>query len=88
MERTRYKLASGSQVREEDFGLLFYSADGPNLFFMSCGTLLESGFFEGEMTLEQWLNRDRSPQLTREAQRVSLGKALQSLVKKGVIVEC
>ena len=45
-EERRYKLAPGTQVREEDFGLLFYTMRGPRLFFLKCGRLLEPGFFE------------------------------------------
>jgi putative mycofactocin binding protein MftB len=88
MKGTCYKLASGVQVRQEDFGLLFYSMDGPNLFFMPCGELLESRFFDSEMTVEQWLEQGQSQALITETQRVSLEKALEDLVRKGVIVEC
>lgn len=88
MKGARYKLASGVQVREEDFGLLFYSMDGPSLFFMSCGELVESSFFGSEMTLEQWLDKGRSDTVTGEKQRISLEKALKKLVHKGVVVEC
>ena len=43
----RVKLAPGSQVREEDFGLLFYTQQGPALYFVSSGDLLGEDFFQG-----------------------------------------
>ena len=55
----RYRLAPGTQVREEDFGLLFYTKKGPRLFFLKCGRLLELDFFKGEASLAQW-KRERS----------------------------
>ena len=48
----KYKLAPGSQVREEDFGLLFYTQQGPGLHFVSSGDLLGEDFFLGRQTLE------------------------------------
>ena len=80
----RYRLAQGTQVREEDFGLLFYTMKGPRLFFLKCGRLLEPGFFGGEVSLAQW-NSERSV-----SERASLGieQSLKGLEEKGVILEC
>ena len=47
-------LCAGTQVREEDFGLLFYTMQGPRLYFLSCRQLLGPSFFESELTLDQW----------------------------------
>jgi putative mycofactocin binding protein MftB len=84
VEEKRYKLSSGTQVREEDFGLLFYTMQGPRLYFLTCGCLLEGAFFEGKMTLRQCL-KDRG--LSKE-QSVSLERSLAQLKEKGVLLEC
>jgi putative mycofactocin binding protein MftB len=54
-EDPRYILSSGTQVREEDFGLLFYTMSGPRLYFLSSGPLLDTSFFRGEITLDLWI---------------------------------
>ncbi len=83
-----YILASGTQVREEDFGLLFYSMPGPRLHFISSGNMLESRFFAGKLTIEQWL-AERDPLCTfTDQQRSRLVNVLNQLRDKGVIVEC
>ncbi len=87
MKKTRYKLAPGTQVREEDFGLLFYTMAGPRLFFISSGDLLNSDFFQGRSTLEQWIGQ-RVGQNAVETTSVSeLRKGLSRLTEKGVILE-
>ncbi len=85
---TRYKLAPGTQVREEDFGLLFYTMAGPRLFFLSSGKLLENHFFEGEFSLGQWINQQAQPDLTSKTRISALKKALIRLKENGVIREC
>ena len=84
MEGKKYKLAQGTQVRKEDFGLLFYTMKGPRLFFLKCGRLLEPCFFGGKVTLGEW-NRERSV-----SERASLGteQCLNRLKDKGVLLEC
>jgi len=87
MKETRYKLAPGTQVREEDFGLLFYTMAGPRLFFISSGDLINSDFFQGRSTLGQWIGQ-RVGQNAVEMSSVSeLRKGLSRLTKKGVILE-
>ena len=87
MYTTKYKLARGSQVREEDFGLLFYRMDGPRLFFISSGELISQDFFEGKITLEEWIDKNNKNCIGEE--KVSeLNKMLCQLSEKGVIVEC
>jgi putative mycofactocin binding protein MftB len=82
-----YILAPGTQVREEDFGLLFYSMAGPRLHFASLGKMLGSQFFIGKLTTRQWLDeRDPDHRITRE-QRSDLTKVLSQLKEKGVIIE-
>jgi putative mycofactocin binding protein MftB len=82
-----YILAPGTQVREEEFGLLFYSMLGPRLHFISLGNMLDSRFFIGKLTIEQWLaERDPGNTITDE-QRSGLTKVLSQLRDKGVIIE-
>lgn len=82
-----YVLASGTQMREEDFGLLFYSIPGPRLYFVPLGNMLDSRFFVGQKTLEQWLaERDPSRTISPE-QRSSRVRILEQLRDKGVIIE-
>jgi putative mycofactocin binding protein MftB len=88
IEAKKYKLAPGTQVREEDFGLLFYTKSGPRLYFLSSGELLDDRFFEGKMTLQQALDSAAAEQ-ERTANRISgLSKSLNRLQEIGVIHEC
>jgi len=80
-----YVLAPGTQVREEDFGLLFYSMPGPRLHFTSLGNMLGSQFFAGKLTVEQWLD-ERDHTITPEQRSALLG-VLRQLRDKGVILE-
>jgi putative mycofactocin binding protein MftB len=84
---TRYKLATGSQVREEDFGLLFYRMNGPRLYFISSGDLLTPEFFNGVMTLDEWMIHNRIND-TDEVTISELEKTFSQLSEKGVIIEC
>lgn len=84
---SNYVLAPGSQVREEDFGLLFYSMHGPRLHFASLGNMLDSRFFGGQKTLGEWLaERDPDGTITGE-QRSKLVRVLRQMSDKGVIIE-
>ena len=84
----RYTLAKGTQVREEDFGLLFYQMNGPRLHFVASGNLLTEDFFRGKMTLEAWMGaREGLPEDNSQAVK-AFAEALQQLTQKGVIVEC
>ena len=83
-----YTLAKGTQVREEDFGLLFYQMNGPRLHFVASGNLLTEDFFRGKMTLEAWMGaREGLPEDNPQAVK-AFAEALQQLTQKGVIVEC
>lgn len=84
----RYKLASGSQVREEDFGLLFYTMAGPRLYFISSGDLISSDFFQGALTLDQYMGKRSGQKFLSEARISELRKGLTRLREKGVIFEC
>jgi putative mycofactocin binding protein MftB len=84
----RVKLAPGSQVREEDFGLLFYTQQGPGLYFVSSGDLLGEDFFLGRQSLEEWRQRRSLSRPWSEARGVELKKTLDTLIGKGVILAC
>jgi len=86
--RKRYKLAPGTQVREEDFGLLFYTMSGPRLFFLPSGQWLSSIFFEGQESLERWLDQQKCRETLDVSHRAKLAAALVQLQSKGVIREC
>ena len=87
MKKTRYKLAPGTQVRKEDFGLLFYSMTGPRLFFMSSGDLITSDFFQSKMPLEHWIRKQVGRDVVETPYVSELKNSLRRLTEKGVIVE-
>lgn len=87
MSESKYKLRQGSQVREEDFGLLFYKMNGPRLYFISSGNLISPDFFKGDMTLEEWIDKNHDNGLN-EAKISKLREILVQLSEKGVIIEC
>ena len=84
----KYTLSPGAQVREEDFGLLFYTIAGPRLYFLSSRQLLGSRFFQGNLTLNQWIEQYAEECSVSEAQILDLKKRLNQLNEKGVILEC
>jgi putative mycofactocin binding protein MftB len=87
MKFLKYKLAPGTQVREEDFGLLFYQMQGPRLYFLSSGKHLREDFFFGDKTLPALLHgSDASPESIKDI-AAKIEKALSELAGKGVIVE-
>ena len=88
MKEIRYKLAPGSQVREEDFGLLFYTMAGPRLYFMSSGDLIGSDLFEGDMSLNQHMARRFGRDSVPEKRIQEIKEGLKRLMEKGVIHEC
>lgn len=84
----RYALAPGTQVREEDFGLLFYTMEGPRLYFLSSGELLDSSFFWGEISLEEFIEQRDEHGFSPKHRTAGVVKALVQLGEKGVIIEC
>jgi putative mycofactocin binding protein MftB len=83
----RYKLAPGTQVREEDFGLLFYQKQGPRLYFLSSGKHLGEDFFSGHKTLADLPHSQDNPPESIKSMTAQIEKALLELAGKGVIVE-
>jgi hypothetical protein len=84
----KYILASGTQVRKEDFGLLFYTKTGPRLYFLSCGQSLAPDFFEGRLGLDQWIENRQGRNPVTKTRLMGIRKGLQRLNGKGVIREC
>jgi putative mycofactocin binding protein MftB len=84
----KYILSSGTQVREEDFGLLFYTMKGPHLYFCSSGQLMGSSFFQGELTLDEWIRLKKEEGSVPEERIGGIKKSLDQLKDKGVIFEC
>lgn len=82
-----YILAPGTQVREEDFGLLFYNMSDPRLYFISLGDTLDSRFFVGQKTLEQWLAEREPDGEINWDQLLRMVHVLRQLRDKGVIIE-
>jgi putative mycofactocin binding protein MftB len=83
----RYLLAKGTQVRKEDFGLLFYQMNGPRLHFVASGNLLGEAFFQGKITLQAWMDSLTGIQGEKGREAKALSRALKHLTDKGVIVE-
>ena len=88
MSNTRYKLTPGTQVRDEDFGLLFYTMAGPRLYFLSSGDLIPCDFFQGRLTLEQWIGQHTGQDAMKTTLVSNLRKSLCHLKEIGVILEC
>ena len=87
MKEKRYKIAHGTQVREEDFGLLFYTMAGPRLYFLSSGNLIKCDFFEKGLTLKEWIRRYVGRDVSEKTSVTELSKGLRRLSEKGVILE-
>ena len=86
--KTKYRLAPGTQVREEDFGLLFYTMAGPRLYFLSSGNLLRRDFFQGKLAFDQWVEQRVDTGAVPEARISEIRTMLNRLKDKDVIVEC
>ena len=88
MVDVKYKLAPGAQVREEDFGLLFYNMHGPRLYFLASGNLLREEFFQGRIPLQARIDQIHPNSQNLAMCIAGLKKSLKKLAKKGVIIEC
>ncbi len=82
----KYQLSSGTQVRKEDDGLLFYTMKGPRLYFLPLRDGLEPSFFLGEFSLQKWVEQKKDIGLTQMIEKIE--KSLGQLIDKGVICEC
>ena len=88
MVEAKYKLAPGAQVREEDFGLLFYNMHGPRLYFLASGDVLQEDFFQGHTSLETWIDKSHPLSKGTATRILGLKNSLKKLADKGVIIEC
>jgi putative mycofactocin binding protein MftB len=81
-----YKLASGVQVRDEKFGLLFYNYRGPRLYFLSTKDLITSDFFNGHKSASELIESICSQNMWPKVRvRDRIGQVLIMLEKKGLI---
>jgi putative mycofactocin binding protein MftB len=84
-----YRLQKGVRVRKENFGLLFYSRNGPKLTFVHTGPWMHPDFFSGHFTVKEWL---KSKRLCDSGEKPSgleskISRALSRLADRGLIVE-
>ena len=86
-----YRLRRGVRVRDEKFGLLFYSRKGPKLTFVHSGPWIHREFFSGRFTLREWLRRENMSLSASEEKILGLearmARVLLRLADKGLIVE-
>ena len=86
--RSKYKLAAGVQVRDENFGLLFYNYRGPRLYFVPTKDIIDAEFFSGRQSVKDliesissrkgWTGIDICKRITM---------ILDKLAEKGLIYE-
>lgn len=74
-------LRSTSQVREEQFGLLFYSSHGPKLLFAETGSALTPEFFHNDSVQKKVMSS------LSAAEKAIILTFLRQLVKKGFVYE-
>lgn len=87
ISKKKYRLAPHTQVRQEDFGLLFYTMAGPRLYFLPLKQWLDCSFFQGEHTLKHWFKKQhRTDPSSGLLEKIST--CLEQLCKRGVILEC
>ena len=84
-----YRLQKGVRVRKENFGLLFYSRNGPKLTFVHTGPWIRPDFFSGHLTLGEWLKSKRLCDSGEKPPDLEpkISRALSRLADKGLIVE-
>lgn len=83
----RHKLAQGTQVREEEFGLLFYTMTGPKLIILNCDYLISCDYFESNKTLDQWIQQQKKITTYAKDRIIELKNCIKQLVSKGIIIE-
>ena len=76
-----FVLRSTSQVRNERFGLLFYSSLGPKLLFAQTGTALTPDFFQKDCV------QKRVMASLSDSERTIVLKFLRQLAEKGFVNE-
>nr|WP_320015862.1 mycofactocin biosynthesis chaperone MftB [uncultured Desulfobacter sp.] len=81
MGEPAFVLRPTSQVREEQFGLLFYSSLGPKLLFAETGAVLTRDFFRTDR-----VQREVLASLSAAEKKIIL-TFLRQLVEKGFVYE-
>ena len=84
----KYMLSPGTQVRQEDFGLLFYTMKGPRLYFLPLKQWIDPSFFQGRHTLNQWMEEKGIKSRITSCHFENIETGLEKLSDKGVILEC
>ena len=81
MNDPAFVLRPTSQVRQEPFGLLFYSSLGPKLLFAETGSVLTCRFFQKDSVQKKVLAS------LPDAQKKIILTFLRQLVQKGFVYE-
>lgn len=76
-----FVLRATCQVRQEQFGLLFYSSLGPKLLFAETGAALPCAFFQKDSVQKKVLAS------LSDAEKETILSFLRQLVKKGFVYE-
>ena len=85
---TGYRLASGTQVRKEDWGLLFYSQTHHKVSFIRSSDWLFPSYFDGTWNSEGMLaDIAQRKEASAEAVAPSVAKLIGHLVERGMIVD-
>jgi putative mycofactocin binding protein MftB len=85
---SRYRLCQGVQVRSESFGLLFYHYDGPKLYFVRSGDLVDEHFFAGQQSFGEIVDLlGETRGWPRETAQQQLAKLMQLLKTRGLVDE-
>jgi putative mycofactocin binding protein MftB len=85
---SRYKLCQGVQVRSESFGLLFYHYDGPKLYFVRSGDLVDEHFFSGNQTAGQLVDLlEEICEWPKTAAQRQLSELMRMLKARGLVDE-
>lgn len=84
----KYTLPPGTQVRQEDFGLLFYTMKGPRLYFLPLKKWIKPSFFKGQHSLTQWMEKKGNLGKISALNLEKIKTSLEQLCRKGVIREC
>ena len=80
MSKILYRLAPGVSVRNESFGLLFYSADDTNLTFVKSGDLVDA------QQLSDWHNEAELCKFS-EIEKCNVRKIISTLLERGLVLE-
>lgn len=81
----KYRLSGGARVRQEKFGLLFYTMEGPRLFFLRVGLLVAPEFFDSNMSLPEWIRANNHLARFNETMVRKVENCLDRLIDKGVL---